>query len=89
MGLEGFHLHLPHLTSPTAPQESKSSGISTASKPRIPRKQKSLAVFAYKTIRVDRMGLGDWGTYTAYPGIARCREERDATGRQACPSRPL
>ena len=48
MGLEGFHLHLPCLT---ALQESKSSGVSTASKLRIPGKQKSLAVFAYKTIR--------------------------------------
>lgn len=28
------------------------------------------------------MSLGDWGTYTAYPGIAGCSEERDATGRR-------
>lgn len=64
MGLEGFHLHLPCLT---ARQESRSSGVSTASKPRIPGKQKSLAVFAYKTIRVDRMSLGGWGTLHSLP----------------------
>lgn len=38
-GLEGFHLHLPCLT---ALQESKSSGVSTASKLRISRKTKEL-----------------------------------------------
>lgn len=72
MGLEGFHLHLPCLT---ARQESRSSGVSTASKPRIPGKQKSLAVFAYKTIRVDRMSLGRLGDFTQ-PTLALPNAER-------------
>lgn len=45
-------------------------------------KRKSLAVFAYKTIRVGGRGLGVWGLYMACPGMAGCREARDVTGRE-------